>query len=78
MELVMGKTVDQLGNILNEMYTDAPKNEHVTMIHLFGVKYALDIQKAGIREVIEKAGIHLSYKTELSKAVKLAKYVDPK
>lgn len=74
----MSKTLKELGNILNEMYTNAQKKEQVTMIHLFGVKYGEDVQKVGIREVIEQSGIHSTYRTELSKAVKLAKYVQPK
>lgn len=74
----MSKTVNELGNILSDMYNNAPKKEQVTMIHLFGVKYADDIQHVGIREVIEQAGIHSTYRTELNKAVKLAKYVNPK
>jgi hypothetical protein len=74
----MSKTLKDLGNLLEEMYSNAPKKEQVTMIHLFGVKYADDIQKVGIREVVEQSGIHSTYRTELSKAVKLAKYVSPK
>lgn len=74
----MSKTVAALGGILADMYNNAPKKEQVTMIHLFGVKYAEDIQKVGIREVVEQAGIHSTYRTELNKAVKLAKYVIPK
>ncbi|MBK8301666.1 MAG: hypothetical protein IPP39_14925 [Chitinophagaceae bacterium] len=60
------------------MYSNAPKKEQVTMIHLFGVKYSEDIQKVGVREVIEQSKIHSTYRTELNKAVKLAKYVSPK
>lgn len=74
----MSKTIIELGSILADMYTNAPKKEQVTMIHFFGVKYADDIQKVGIREVIEQSGIHSTYRTELNKAVKLAKYVTPK
>jgi hypothetical protein len=74
----MSKTLATLGKTLADMYKNAPKKEQVTMIHLFGVKYADDIQKVGIREVVEQAGIHSTYRTELNKAVKLAKYVNPK
>ena len=74
----MSKTLNELGKILKEMYSNAAKKEHVTMIHLFGVKYAEEIQKFGIREVIEQSGIHSTYRTELNKAVNLAKYVQPK
>ena len=40
--------------------------------------YHDDIHKVGIAEVIEESGIHSTYRTELNKAVKLAKYVIPK
>lgn len=73
----MSQTVHELGVKLKEMYDNAPRKEQVTMIHLFGVRYSEDIQKVGIREVIEAAGIHSTYRTELNKAVKLAKYVTP-
>lgn len=74
----MSKTLEELGEILADMYSNAQKKEQVTMIHLFGVKYAEDIKKVGIREVIDEAGIHSTYRTELNKAVNLAKYVRPK
>ena len=75
---MMSKTIKELGNILADMYENAPKKEQVTMIHFFGVKYADDIKKVGVREVIEQSGIHSTYRTELNKAVNLAKYVIPK
>ena len=31
----MSKTVNELGSILADMYSNAPKKEQVTMIHLF-------------------------------------------
>lgn len=74
----MSRSVEALGKILADMYANAPKKEQVTMVHLFGVKYSDDIQRVGIREVIEQAGIHSTYRTELTKAVKLAKYVAAK
>ncbi|MFZ1535101.1 MAG: hypothetical protein WBA96_13425 [Chitinophagaceae bacterium] len=74
----MNKTVKELGTILADMYSNAEKKEQVTMIHLFGVKYVEDIKKVGILEVIEHSKIYSTYRTELSKAVKLARYVSPK
>jgi 5-methylcytosine-specific restriction protein B len=71
-------TVNELGHKLKEMYNDAPKGEQVTMIYLFGIKYHNEIKETGIKQVIEQSGILSTYKTELSKAVKLAKYVATK
>ncbi len=73
----MNRTVRELGEILADMYTNAPRKEQVTMIHLFGVKYHEDVQREGVREVIEASGIHSTYRTELNKAIKLARYVVP-
>ena len=69
------KTAEQLGKILAEMYNDAPRNEQVTGIHLFGIKYAEEIKNAGIKSVIDFSGIKSTYRTEVSKGVNLAKYV---
>lgn len=73
----MSRSLQELGQLLFKMYDEAPRKEQVTMIHLFGVKYSDDIQKEGVREVIEASGIHSTYRTELNKAIKLAKYVRP-
>jgi len=68
-------TAKELGKILNEMYTNAPKKEQVTMIYLFGIKYHNEIETIGNREVVEASGINTSYTAEISKALRLAKYV---
>jgi hypothetical protein len=74
----MSKTINELGGILSNMYTNAIKGEQVMMIHLFGIKYSDDIKKVGIQEVIVQSGIRSSYRTELNKGVKLSKYVRSK
>jgi len=68
-------TLNELSQKLSEMYKDAPKGEQVTMIYLFGIKYHSEIKKMGIKEIIAQSGIHSTYQTELSKAIKLSKYV---
>ena len=68
-------TAKELGNILNDMYSNALKKEQVTMILLFGVKYAEQIGRVGTREVVEASGLNISYIAEISKAVRLAQYV---
>ncbi|MBP8850452.1 MAG: hypothetical protein KBG80_07840 [Breznakibacter sp.] len=66
-----------LGLILKEMYDNAPKNEQVANIHLFGIKYADDIKREGFKatEIIRTSGLQKSYSVELSKGMKLSKYV---
>jgi hypothetical protein len=65
----------QLGKLLRESYEGAEKNEKVTMIHLFGIKYYEEIKKSNITEIIAESGIYSTYRTELGKGLKLAKYV---
>ncbi len=73
-------TLNQLGSKLSEMYSNAPKGDAVAMIHLFGIKYAVQIKesKYSKKEIIKQSGISESYLTELTKGVKLAQYVNPK
>lgn len=73
-------TVQELGAKLQEMHANALPGDHVTMIYLFGIKYAEQIKKNthSKRDIADAAGIQQSYATEISKGVKLAKYVIPK
>jgi 5-methylcytosine-specific restriction protein B len=47
------------------------------MIHLFGITYAEEISKHSIKEIIRMSELNPSYGTEVSKGIKLAKYVKP-
>jgi hypothetical protein len=73
-------TIKELGRELREMYLNAPKDDAVAMIHLFGIMYADEISnfENAKNEIIQVSGISQSYITELSKGIKLAKYVIPK
>lgn len=73
-------TENELGNILKEMYENAPHGYQVANIHLFGVKYASIIVDGNIKvaDIIRISGIKQSYTTELSKGIKLSRYVIPK
>jgi len=70
----------KLGEILEKMYDEAKKGEKVTMIHLFGIKFADLISENGYKplEVVKAAGINASYATEVNKGMNLAKYVKVK
>ena len=67
----------ELGNILNKMYSSAPKGEAVAMIHLFGIKFSQEIKELdySAKRIAKAADINESYGTEISKGVKLAQYV---
>lgn len=73
-------TINELGSHLSKMYHNAPKGDAVAMIHVFGIKYAQEVQQSGYskKDIAEAANIPLSYATEISKGVKLAKYVTVK
>lgn len=70
-------TLRDLALTLSEMYNNAPSGEQVTMIHLFGIKYADIIVENGYskKDIIKASGLSNSYLTELSKGLKLSKYV---
>jgi len=72
--------LQELGDKLHDMYFNSEDGEAVAMIHLFAIKYAEDILASGesMKAIANAAGIQESYGTELSKGVKLAKYVVPK
>lgn len=73
-------TENELGKILREMYDNAPKGYQVANIHLFGVKYAEVILDNNIKatDIISISGLKGSYSAEVSKGIKLARYVAPK
>lgn len=70
-------TLQDLANILSDMYNKAPQKDQVTMIHLFGIKYAKAILENGYskKEIIQKANLRGSYLRELYKGIRLSSYV---
>ena len=73
-------TLQDLGKILHDMYFDSEEGEAVAMIHLFGVKYTQEIKELGAskKSIAEAAGLGVAYGTEISKGVKLSRYVSVK
>ncbi len=74
------KTTHELIETLREMYESAPKDDTVTMIHLFGIMYHKDLQNSNVskKDIAEKATGNQSYQTEINKGIRLAKYVEIK
>lgn len=70
----------ELADKLRSMYENAKRNEAVCQISLFGIMYAQEIQKGKytLKNIIELSGIGKGYLTEISKGIKLSKYVVPK
>ncbi|MUL04393.1 hypothetical protein VFES401_14940 [Aliivibrio fischeri] len=73
-------TLNELGDRLSDMYNNAQPNESVAMIHLFSIKYAHEIRDLNVscKAVAKAAKINESYGAEISKGIKLSKYVTPK
>ena len=67
----------KLGVKLKDMYDNAPIGEKVAMIHLFGIIYSKEIKLAGVKNIIDESGISSTYVTEVSKGMRLSKYVKP-
>ena len=72
-------TEEELGQKLREMYDTAKRNEAACQVHLFGIIYGREIRERrfAARNIIQTAGISLGYTAELSKGIKLSKYVRP-
>lgn len=70
-------TIEELSQKLKEMYEDAPKNEQVVNIHLFGIEFGEMIKRNNYRvsQIISLAEMKKSYGVELSKGIKLSKFV---
>ncbi|KRE45878.1 hypothetical protein ASG81_12455 [Paenibacillus sp. Soil522] len=73
-------TKNELGEILKQMYDKAPQGYQVANIHYFGVKYAEVINRYNynVKDIIGLSGLNPSYATEVSKGIKLSKYVMPR
>ena len=72
-------TASELEAKLKEMYDNASQNESTTMIRLFGIKYANELKKCGAPMTqIAKNSVGNSYHAEISKGIRLAKYVQVK
>lgn len=70
-------TINELGVILKEMYINAPQGYQVANIHLFGIKYAPVILRSNFKvsDIVKASGLNPSYATEVSKGIKLSRYV---
>ena len=74
-------TLRELAAVLSNMYTTAPKGDKTTMIHLFAIKFATELDEledSNMNELLEIAHMPVSYVTEINKGRRLSKYVIPK
>ncbi len=66
-----------LANELKKRYKKAARNQTILMIDLFGIEYGelIRTENYSIKQIVQLSGIGESYITEVTKAVKLSKYV---
>lgn len=73
-------TLRELAAELSRMYNSAPRGDQTTMILLFAIQYAAELDElkdSNMKDLLEAADIHISYVTELNKGRRLSKYVRP-
>ena len=68
-------TIQDVAQLLKQMYETAPEREKAVHVHLFGIRYAAIINDMSTHEIAERAGIQRSYGTEIRKGINLSKYV---
>ena len=70
-------TKQNLAKELDDMYSNAPKGDSTTMIRLFGIKFAEELKECdcSMSEIAKLANIGENYHAEISKGIRLSKYV---
>jgi len=66
-------TLQQLGEMIRNMYDNAEDKMQVASIHIFGIKYGKNILEKNFRapDIIKVSGLNDSYSTELQKALNI-------
>ena len=68
-------TLDELAEVLRNMWDSAPKGGKTPMVHLFGIRYADELEGMDLAALAELAGRPRSMGTEIRKGRNLAQYV---
>jgi len=69
---------DELADELRAMWEAAPEGARSPMVHLFGIKYADELEGMNLKDIAELAGRPRSMGTEIYKGSRLAQYVTVK
>ncbi len=67
--------LDELAEKLRSMWEAAPVGGKTPMVHLFGVRYAQELEEMDLEAIAELAGRPRSMGTEIRKGRALAQYV---
>lgn len=70
--------LDELARELRTNYSTAAKGGQVLQIHLFGIRRAAALANVSLPELLARAGMSDTYKTERRKGMRLAPYVEVK
>ncbi len=70
-------TKQDLASELKSMYENVPKGDSTTMIRLFGIKYATELKncESSMSKIAELSEVGVNYHAEISKGIRLGKYV---
>ena len=68
-------SLDELAEKLRSMWEAAPSGGKTPMVHLFGVRYAHELEGMDLAAIAELAGRPRSMGTEIRKGRALAQYV---
>ena len=71
-------SLEELADKLRAMWEAAPEGARSPMVHLFGIKYADDLEGMNLQDIAELAGRPRSMGTEIYKGCRLAQYVTEK
>jgi hypothetical protein len=63
---------------LKRDYANAAQGEKSTAVHLFGIRFAEELQGHPINEIAERAGLTEHWGTEIRKGIRLSRYVELK
>ena len=67
-------TIEEAAEKLKAMYHDPALGKAVS-VHLFGIRYAHEIDGMPLQEIAVRAGISKNYGTEIRKGINLSRYV---
>ena len=70
----------EMAKILRGKHTPATRNEALCHVNLSGKKLAEELKNSGctIKHIVELSGIQSGYVSEISKGMKLSRYVVPR
>lgn len=67
--------IDRLAQELGKQYQSASNGEKVVNIHMFGIRYAAELDGISLKELTIRAGLPTSYAVEINKGMNIAKHV---